>query len=103
MVASAVAVSAMSGGAAMCSGPVTMAFLASTQLAARPCDVRAAATMRLLMISPVAAIASSQRGVTSRSTLNAPASRSSSSNSVLMKRSTSDRSSLDRITRATSR
>ena len=36
--ASAVAVSAMSGGAAVCSGPVTMAWRASTQLAASPCD-----------------------------------------------------------------
>ena len=55
---------ATAAAAAVCSAVVTITFRASTQLAARPCDVSAAATMRLLTISPTAAMASSQRGVT---------------------------------------
>ena len=54
-----------------CSPSVTTARRASTQVAGSPCGVRAAATMRLLRISPVAAMASSQRGDTSRRTPSA--------------------------------
>ena len=60
--ASAAVVSAIERRGARVLAVVTITWRASTQLAARPCDVSAAATMRLLRISPVAAIASSQRG-----------------------------------------
>ncbi len=59
---SAAVVSGQSGAALVWSPLVTMALRASTHDAARPREDNAAATMRLLRISPMAAIVSSQRG-----------------------------------------
>ena len=74
-------VSAKRGAAHVCSPLVTMALRASTQLASSPCDVSAAATIRLLRTLPSAAMASIQRGDTSCRTDSAATMRSSSSNS----------------------